>query len=590
MLNKGSSIAGLSRLLLNSHVGKGATTTAAFIHYESVVAFGSNYWSHRMMNGIFSVREEKFQQLHPFSMNIKHCNIPKSTLPPPPASNIVDISSLDVHTLFEYIHHQNYSNLLAEHSGAVMNVFANTLTEAEKNQQIVTSDLMSKSFHVSKEILNRLKNMNDEHSKSIVSQTHIFLFKLSILGKAVSIIEKQYKHIKQIKGALQTALKGLENEIYVRQLYDICSENRTQLYNLGVSIYRDVLAQRPTSLFTKSLFEAIFQFMEKETMYEDIKPVLERLYHSDVTPTLKMYSSICSNLYYNRTSKLIYPFLTLVKDTFGEGLFTPDVWNKYSRNMYAYAFSLDVDTLPTNLVKNLSTLLEDTKNVDTLFFYEHPMVFKSIVNAMKILNYDDLLPFLFCKILQSGNLNQTFIRLLLEYLDQDLHIFSNKIKFGIPELDAKYFDIFEMATNLVHMSNLTEVVEIQNYLLKYCLREGRLDKVDAIYHHIERLNAETLVLMFNIYEKTGNFVDANLLMRRARTEEFTFTKEVVAAYFKSMIAAKRDCLDEFISFTHLYTFVRLGDPVFQFIFNELNNIKKGLVKETDNKVKSVLED
>ncbi|KAF0979627.1 hypothetical protein FDP41_001295 [Naegleria fowleri] len=551
----------------------------------------TNYFGSVVMNEIFGVfRGTPFKYGHSFSMSMKHYN-PELTSPPTSGSNIVDISSLNINTYYEYIQN-NYihSNDLAEHSGAVMNVFANTLAEVEKNQNSVSPELIRKAFYVSKEIMNRLKNMHDQHSKSIISQTHIFLFKLSILGNAVSIIENQYKNLKQIKGALHTALKGPENEIYVLKLYDICSNNRTQLYNLGISIYRDVLSHRPTALFTKDLFETIFQFMEKETMYEDIKPVLERLYNSKVSPTLKMYSSICSNLYHNRTSKLIYPFLNLVKDTFGKELFAPEVWAQYSRNMYAYAFSLDVETLPTSLLPNLATLLEDTKMVDSLFFYEHPMVFKSIVQAMKILNYDDLLPFLFSKILQTRNLNQTFIRLLLEYFDQDLNVFSNKIKFGVPELDVKYFDIFEMATNLVNMSGVTEVVEIQNYLLKYCLMKGRFDKVDAIYYHIEKLNSETLVLMFNIYEKTGNFVDANLLMRRARTEEFIFTKEVVAAYFKAMISAKRDCLDEFISFTQNYTFVKLGDPVFQFIFNELNNIKKGLVKETENKIKSVLED
>ncbi|EFC36217.1 predicted protein [Naegleria gruberi] len=458
----------------------------------------------------------------------------------------------------------------------------------EQNTSLVDNEFVSKSYFVSKEITNQLKVENSEESKNVIAELNIYLFKISILGNIHSTIESQYKQVKQHRGALEKVFKGKSNEIYIVKLYEMFGERRCQFYNMGISIFREVLINRPISLYTVEVFEAIFKFMEKETMYDDIKPLLTKLQTGEVLPTLQMYKSICSNLYNNRTSKLIYSFFNLVKDTFKDELFTKGNWEKYTRDMYANSFVLDVEALPTNLFENFKVLLADTQNVEPLFFYNHPLVFKSIINAIRIMDKDQLAQ-IFQNILNNGNINQVYIRLFLEFLNEDVNIFDPSVQSKIPGV-GKYIDIFEVAHDLVGLSGVTEVLEIQNCLLKYCLIKERFDRVETIFHHIGKFNEETLIIMFNIFEKTGNYIDANLLMRRAKTEEFQFTKEVVAAYFKAMIAAKRDCLDEFIQFTQVYTFVRLGDDVFKLIYHELNNIKKGLLKETDNKIKSILED
>ena len=498
-------------------------------------------------------------------------------------SSIVDISSLKIDELYNHV---KQSRSLLEHNEAIIKVLNNTLKMVEKDPSKVDNELVNQSFLFCKEFTKYLKEQNDADMMEKLMLVNIYLFKISILGNATNTIQSQYNHLKQQRGALERVFKSKGNEIYIMRLYKMCTERRPVFYNMGISLYRDILMNRPNSLFTIELFETIFKFMEKETLYDDLKPLFERFQHIDLQPNLQIYYSIIQNLYNNRVSKLIYPFFNLIKDTYGEELFTQENWAKYSREMYALSFSLDIDVIPYNLANNLEIMLKDVGGVEAGFVIDHPLVLKSIARALKSIGRLELLPFLFGEIIRSKRLNQMSIRLILEYMDHDLKLFGNT------QLDKNldYYDIFEVAHDLVTMSGIDQVVEVQNYLLYYCLRENRFDRVESIYHHIDKLNDETLVTMFNIYEKTGNFVEANLLMRRAKTEEYQFTKEVVAAYFKAMIAAKRDCLDEFIQFTHTYTFVRLGDGVFKFIYHELNNIKQGLNKETDNRIKSIMED
>ncbi|KAL9652826.1 hypothetical protein ABK040_010858 [Willaertia magna] len=444
-----------------------------------------------------------------------------------------------------------------------------------------------------------LYSIYGENTKLKGAKINNNLIKLSLLVNSVHSLPKLFEMtIDKIgKDKFYNFFVGFGN-IYLIKFFENCSNQRVSLFDLGLNITKIILNEnskkKPEDInIPVELYESIFTFFEKRTNYEQVKPILQHLVRIKYKPSLSIYLSIVRNLYNNRV-KLIYPFFNLIKEMKIDNLnlFEENNWKLYGREMYALSFSLDVELIPLHLFKRVKELLNDTKDVEPYFFCNHPLVLSAIVKASRLLNIQkEILPYVFESLLKNKeNVNVTTIRLFIEYLDVDLNLFSLKNKLNFPGMNG-YYDIFTVTKDLVSLYNINQLLPIQNYLLKYCLKENRYEQAYLIFKNLDdKYTSESLVTLFNIYEKNGNFVEANLLMKKLISEEYDFDIDILSAYFKAMIASKRDCLDEFINFTKKYKFSSMYDNTIKMIYHELNQIKKGLAKESENRIKSVLED